>query len=581
MKVKKPGGDPSLGMSVGGTQLKPHKDKPAKAPTPVGKERGKAKATSSTARQPGAPTKGAPSKTRQPKGSQKDVLEPSAKPSGTSTGQDTPSTSNALQKPGTTSSLSATQEQPSVTPPSLTEIDEINELALTGNHPKPPPAQTKQVRLLSARNRQIGSRDAALQTQLIQHAWAQQYGTKPKPSADDAALPGQAALNNHFNPSVNLETTLVNQLQAIPGVVLEVPDNPVHVFVTPHEGNSATTRLTGDYVVKGYDDEKQAEVEWLGTKFMQLTGEISPDMHRASSTLRDQIMAADPAFKKADTFKSKPNPALEGLSMLDRMGLPMFVTEVIPATSPQHCLVMPRLFASNIGNIAENPTMRASFAKNIERHTQEMGRMAFKDILLGNSDRIIRMYPGKDSPPYLPDVEEIVAGSPMNTGNIMFQTVEGEVHVDTGFAIDNFGSTVNRVGEPEGLAKELRAFEFYMQDVARSIKEGSGADSAPHHLTNQVMESLRGALDGPELTKMQGAPPLYDMPDQDYRAAVITGMKRGWVEVLENQAALGEFLQSSAEDDDMKTDEGTDMRSLLLQKVEIAERVFKESGLAN
>jgi len=463
----------------------------------------------------------------------------------------------------------------------LTELDEISELASSGKHPTPPPAQTKQVRQISARAHQIGSRDAALQSKTIQDAWTQQYGVQPTPGADDPALPGLPAFNNLFKPEVNVEEALVGQLRAIPGVELEVPDNPVHVFVTPHEGNSATTRLTGNFVVKGYDDEKQAEVEWLGTQFMQLTGEITPDMHRASLPLREQIMAAEPAFKIADTYKSTKNPALEGLSLLDRMGIPMFISEIIVVTDPQHCLVMPRVFGSNIGNIAEDPTMRASFAKNIKRHTEEMARMAFKDLLIGNSDRIIRVYPGLESPPYLPSEREIAAGSPMNTGNIMFQTVKGEVSRSTGFAIDNFGSTVNNLEEEEGRAKELQAFEFYINDVGASVKGGSEADSAPHHLVNQVMSSLKGALDSPELVQGKGLPPLYTMPEKDLRATVIAGMKRGWGQVVENKAALRKFLESTAEDDEMKTSDGENMRSFLLQKTEITERVFKEAGLSN
>ena len=205
--------------------------------------------------------------------------------------------------------------------------------------------------------------------------------------------------------------------------------------------------------------------------------------------------------------------------------------------------------------------------------------MAFKDLVMGNGDRVIRFSPAEDSPPYLRPDEEIASGSPMNMGNIMFQTVEGEVIVGTGFAIDNLGNTVNNLAEEEGRNQELRAFEFYMEDVGRSIKGGAEESSAPHRIVNQIMMSLKGALDSREILSGEGVEPLYTMSEVELRAMVIEGLKRGWEEVTGNKAAIKTFLESTAEEDVMETPEGELYRSIFLQKVEIADRVHQSAGI--
>ena len=162
----------------------------------------------------------------------------------------------ALKKPGSSTSTSTPggKQRPRIEVSSEAGLLEaVEEHDSFGAEGVAPPVQRRAMRQLSTRNHQIGSRDAALQTRLVEEVWEQQYGVKPEISAADPALPGQAALNNHFKAGVNLEDTLIMQFRAVPGVELEVPDNPVHVFVTPLEGNSARTRITGDYVVKGYD----------------------------------------------------------------------------------------------------------------------------------------------------------------------------------------------------------------------------------------------------------------------------------------------------------------------------------------
>ena len=411
-------------------------------------------------------------------------------------------------------------------------------------HPPIAPAHRSRYRQLSARNRQIGSKDAELQSKLINEKAGEQYGDNwfvaPVPAPGPVTL--NTGLNNHFSDPDNLDSLLLRELQQAPinndisrslsGRIVD----PNNLFVQPHEGASARTRIMGNFVIKGYDSQEQTEVEWVGTRLMQATGEHTPDIRMASLELRNNIMAVDPEFKQLDTFKTTLNPR-----MLEP-GQPMAITETFPVKDPLHCLVMPRVFGSNMMNIVEEPSLRESLKSNIGTHVRELARIAFKDILLGNSDRVFRMYPGEKTPPYMPTQEEIKKyGSPMNLGNIMFQTIDGEILPHSAIAIDNYGHSTNKLNTQEGKEKELAAFKYYIEDVQRTFSLSPGEVLSEDHVVSLILRSLKSGIDSDP--NFPGET-LVTLSDEEMLAIINEGVKLGWSQVTDTIDSLQEFLKS-------------------------------------
>lgn len=215
-------------------------------------------------------------------------------------------------------------------------------------------------------------------------------------------------LNNKFSDPENLETLLIDQLQQAPvedttsrSTSGRVAD-PNNVFVQPHAGASARTRIMGNFVLKGCVSQQQAEVKWVGTRLMQASGENTPDIHMASTALRKSIMEVDPGYKQQDRTDSILNP-----DVYKDPTLPMSIFRTVTIRDPMHCLVMPRIFGADLSNIVEDPALRKSLKKNMGVHIKELSRIAFKDMILGNSDRVFRMDYGFPTPPYLPTLETI------------------------------------------------------------------------------------------------------------------------------------------------------------------------------
>jgi hypothetical protein len=436
------------------------------------------------------------------------------------------------------------------------------------------PAHRTRYRQLSARNAQIGSKDAELQTRLVNEKAGEQYGDKwfLKPDPPPPPIVLKPALNNHFSAPETVETRLLQQLQKTPlhndssqSLSGEIAD-PNNTFVQPVDGASGVTRIMGNFVLKGYADQDQAEIEWVGTKLMQLSGEDSPDMLLGSKELRDKVMAVDPDYKQQDVIKHSLNPRrLEP-------GQPLYNTEHISVEGPLHCLVMPRVYGTNIFNIIEEPKLVSSFKENMDVHIREMSRIAFKDILLGNSDRVLRMCSDRESPPYLPTFEEVEAkGSQMNGGNIMFQTVDGEVLPNSAIAIDNYGHSRNDLNTEEGQQKELAVFEYYLNDIQNTAKCSPKEVLKEQHITSFIVRSLRAGME--DMSTYSGKSPL-EMSDEEVLALVQEGILEGWSQIHESADSLDEFLQAAFTEGEDPAEKTLAYTNTVSKKLEILKRTL-------
>ena len=437
------------------------------------------------------------------------------------------------------------------------------------------PAHQDRYHKITARNVQIGSKDAELQTRLINEKAGAQYGDKwlLRPASPPPPIVLKPRLNNHFRDPEDIETRLLQQLQQTPventasrSLSGQIAD-PNNTFVQPVEGASGVTRIMGDFVLKGYGDQDQAEIEWVGTRLMQLSGEDTPDMRLASPELRDNVMAIDPVYKQRDIINDLDNPRrLEP-------GQPLRLIEHIPVKDPLHCLIMPRVYGTTIVNIIEDPKMSSSLQKNMGAHIREMSRIAFKDILLGNSDRVLRMHSERESPPYLPTFEEVEArGSQMNGGNIMFQTIDGEVLPHSAVAIDNYGHSANDLSSGEGQQKELTAFEFYLNDIRNTAECSPEEVLKDQHITSFIVRSLRKGME--DMSSSLGKSPL-EMSDEAMLSLVQEGVLQGWSQIHENADNLNGFLQSAFTEDENPTKKTLAYTNTVAKKLEILKRTLK------
>ena len=421
---------------------------------------------------------------------------------------------------------------------------ETTDGVLTGSapdgFPEITPEHRTRFRQFSARNARTGSKDAELQTRLINEKAAEQYGDKwfDKPIPAPPPLQLKSDLNNRFEDPNQIETFLFEELQQTPtspalsGHLVD----PTNVFVQPHEGASAVTRIMGNFVLKGYRSKSDAEVEYAGNRFMQLSGEASPDMHLGSPELCENIMAVDSDYKKPDIVTNVRNPRMLEVDQ------PMHLVEWTPVEDPLHCLVMPRLFASNLANILEDASLRTSLKKNIGPHIRELSRIAFKDLLIGNSDRVIRMTSEDESPPYIRTMEALkYTGSPMNAGNIMFQTTHGEVHPHTAIAIDNYGHSRNKITTEEGQKKDLTAFEHYLNDIQSTSTQSTAEVLRGDHITSFIFRALKMEFNSDHLFP-DG--PVLTLSDEELHSTIRKGVLDGWSQVCENVDALQEFLKA-------------------------------------
>ena len=454
---------------------------------------------------------------------------------------------------------------------------EIVEAVGTDGLPPINPTHQNRYRHLSARNAQIGSKDAELQTRLVNETAGAQYGDKwfLKPDPPPPPVVIKPALNNHFNNLENIEHRLLEQLSETPvdndasQTLSGKLADPNNTFVQPIDGASGVTRIMGDFVLKGYADQDQAEIEWVGTKLMQLSGEDTPDMLLGTQELREQVMAVAPDYKQHDIVKNTLNPRrLEP-------NQPLYNTEITPVTDPLHCLIMPRVYGTNLVNIVQEPKLVSSFKENIDVHIREMSRKAYKDILLGNSDRILRMHSTQESPPYLPSFEEVEAkGSQMNGGNIMFQTVDGEVLPRSAIAIDNYGHSRNHLTTDEGQKKELTVFEYYLNDIQHTAQLPPEEVFKEQHITSFIVSSLKLGME--DMSYLHDKSPL-EISDKEVLSLVKEGIQDGWNQINESSEQLDEFLQSAFTKDAAPTEKTLAYTNTLRKKLEILKRTLKPS----
>jgi len=233
---------------------------------------------------------------------------------------------------------------------------------------------------------------------------------------------------------------------------------------------------------------------------------------------------------------------------------------------------MPRVYGTNILNIIEEPKLVSSFKENMDVHIREMSRIAFKDILLGNSDRVLRMYSDWESPPYLPTVEENDAkGTQMNGGNIMFQTVDGEVLPNSAIAIDNYGHSRNNLSTEEGQKKELAVFEYYLNDIQNTAKCSPEEVLKEQHITSFIVRSLRTGME--DMSTYSGKSPL-EMSDKEVLALVQEGVLQGWSQIHENADNLDEFLQAAFTEGEDPTEKTQAYTNTVSKKLDILKRTL-------
>ena len=401
---------------------------------------------------------------------------------------------------------------------------------------KVPPAQRQRNRVINARNKQINSRDTKKQNEVINKEASKIYGKQwhEKPIPPPAPVVLKTSLNNKFKDLENLETLLIEQLKQAPvqdttsGSTSEGVVDPNNALVKPHEGESATTRIMGNFVIKGILSQHHAEVEWVGSRLMQASGENTPDVHMASTALRERIIEVDPAYKQPETETIKGNKDSEA----PEASTPDITDNILP------CLVMPRIFGSDLSNIVEDKGLRASLKENMNIHIKDLARIAFKDMILGNSDRIFRMHYGYTTPPYLPTLETIEQdGSPMNLGNTMFQTVNGEVIPHSAVAIDNLAYTVNDLHTEEGQQHELTVFQYYMEDVKNTVTRAPAEVLQENHVISNISKCLKKGIDSNFSSES-----LFTMSEEEMISVVTEGVLLGWNQVNEHTDALQKIL---------------------------------------
>lgn len=397
--------------------------------------------------------------------------------------------------------------------------------------------QKKAFHQITDRNRQIGSKDSALQICAINKVWEDQQGGLPKRARGCRVLLRE--LNNRFGR--NPEQMLLQQLSETP---LEVGDlgpdvNPNYAFTKVSTGASGTTYITGDFVLKGYDSLASAEIEWVCTKFMDRTGEKVPDMVMASPNLREKILKRNSAYKQQDEIIETLNR--EFLTN----NLPLSSKRTIKKSDPQHILMMPRLNASNLLDIIEDPVLRQSFKRFLRTHIEELARIAFKDLVLGNGDRCVQLYMDSKNPPYLRDFPSI------NRGNVMFQTVSGRVLPKTAVAIDTTNFTDNDLCTEEGVKQELMAFRYHMtstgheqivRHMAAALRTQLDSETPTSSEKTDASSSLQRLSNSVQVTEKRVREPLIELSDDELQDVIRTGFLKGREEVLSQVYRLNSLL---------------------------------------
>ena len=415
-------------------------------------------------------------------------------------------------------------------------------------------------------NKATGGRDKGRQIETITQAFHDRYGSLPKA---DRLILKMPPLNSEF--PYEPEETLVEELG----------NNPTFEFSQVHEGVNGTTKMSAGLVIKGYESKGMTEIEQVSTQFMRATDEKTPDMCLASLDLRTQILALDPDYKKADIIEEKINRNIYAPSL--------FTGKVIENHNPKHMMLMPNLGAINLQNILKDPLLRPSFKASIRAHITEVARIGFKDLIIGNGDRCILLYPGSSSTHHLRDHVAI------NRGNIMFRIDQGDVVPGTAIAIDN-NTLTDYTKDGKALfgikQTELSAFTHYLSirglnavvvHLIRALKEelDVAKDDQPALVKPkwaQVPELLDGLIDLSDeeqhaligLSDDQQANILIDKLDKTLESLIRAGFKQGLRQVKDNKRKIDDLLKK--EKRNPHTDEAKRFIDVLSEKLKILHR---------
>jgi len=203
-------------------------------------------------------------------------------------------------------------------------------------------------------------------------------------------------------------------------------DNPNNVPDIPNRGNVGITRLLGKVVTKGVYDLEAAEEEKACADILGHFGENVAETKILSGAALDTIHTNE--------------PETEGMEVI----------------------VMPQLKATNLSEILINEKMVNNLKKDISGFGETIGKMAFKDILIGNTDRFVKAIP-KNGGALLQDPVP-------NLGNVMFGTHNGKV--SGAIAIDNMSTSRKNPGDQEEEVASFKDLTSRLDEVANHIMKG-------------------------------------------------------------------------------------------------------------